>query len=84
MTIDPIVPTRTSLSLSAHESSSVEGSSLSDMDGLEVMGSVPLWVLCGLRLKRTGWRSLDSGWTVGLYRMDTDEASGIDSAFFEA
>ena len=57
---------------------------MSDMDGLEVMGSVPLWVLCGLRLKRTGWRSLDSGWTVGLYRMDTDEASGIDSAFFEA
>ena len=84
MTIDPILASRTRQSISVQGSSPEEGSSLSDMDGLEIMGSVPIWVLSGLRVEWTGWRSLDSGWTVGVYRMNADGATGIDSAFFEA
>jgi len=56
---------------------------LSDMEELEIMGSVPIWILSGLRLERTGWRSLDSGWTVGIYRMDASAESGFGEVLSE-
>lgn len=37
---------------------------------MEVLGSVPVWVLGGLRLHRKGWRHLQAGWVVGVYMMD--------------
>lgn len=37
---------------------------------MEVLGSVPIWVLSGLRLHRVGWRHLQSGWVVGVFEMD--------------
>ena len=44
--------------------------SLEDLHGMEVLGSVPVWVLGGLRLHRKGWKHLQSGWVVGVYVMD--------------
>ena len=60
-------------------------SSLTNLHGLEVMGSVPIWVLSGLRLHRVGWKHMQSGWVVGVYEMDAslidlgDETSSADS-----
>lgn len=44
--------------------------SLSDFSGMEVLGSVPIWVLSGLRLERVGHRMVSNQWPVGVYRMD--------------
>lgn len=41
----------------------------SDFHSMEVLGSVPIWVLSGLRLVRTGSRTVVTGWEVGVYRM---------------
>lgn len=56
---------------------------LADLHGMEVLGSVPVWVLGGLRLHRKGWRHLQAGWVVGVYEMDISaiaEAPDEDSA----
>lgn len=39
----------------------------------EVLGTVPIWVLAGFRLERIGWRRQDSGWSVGVYRLEEAE-----------
>lgn len=56
-------------------SSSNEDSVSSSEDSLppEVLGTVPIWVLAGFRLKRIGWRRQDSGWSVGVYRLEEAE-----------
>jgi len=41
----------------------------SDFQSMEVLGSVPVWVLSGLRLERMGSRTVATGWEVGVYRM---------------
>jgi hypothetical protein len=53
----------------------------SDFRSMEVLGSVPVWVLSGLRLERTGSRLVAAGWEVGVYRMDLAKDDGKD--FFE-
>jgi len=40
-----------------------------DFHSLEILGSVPVWGLCGLRLERLGSRRISEGWEVGVYRM---------------
>jgi hypothetical protein len=42
----------------------------SDFWNMEVLGSVPIWVLSGLRLKRTGSRRITAGWEVGVFRIN--------------
>ncbi len=44
--------------------------SFSEMHGLEILGSVPVWVLAGMRLHRVGWRHHQAGWVAGVYEMD--------------
>jgi len=53
---------------------------LAELHGMEVLGSVPVWVLSGLRMHRVGWRHLQSGWVVGVYEIDVSavDASVID------
>lgn len=54
---------------------------LSDFHSMEVLGSVPVWVLSGLRLERMGSREVSTGWNVGVYRMalvDDAESSFLD------
>jgi hypothetical protein len=46
--------------------------SLSDFQSMEVLGSVPIWVLTGLRLERTGARLVAPGWVVGVYKTEDD------------
>jgi len=43
---------------------------LADLHGMEVVGSVPIWALAGLRVHKTGWRQMQAGWVVGVYQMD--------------
>lgn len=43
---------------------------LADLHGMEVVGSVPIWALAGLRVHKTGWRQMQAGWVVGVYEMD--------------
>jgi hypothetical protein len=54
---------------------------LAELHGMEVLGSVPVWVLSGLRMHRVGWRHLQSGWVVGVYEIDVSavDASVADS-----
>ena len=51
----------------------------SDFHSMEVRGSVPIWVLSGLRLVRLGSRVVVAGLEVGVYRMgltnDDDQGS---------
>jgi|GEM_PF-4974761 len=47
-------------------------SPLSSFQSMEVLGSVPIWVLSGLRLERTGARIVAPGWAVGVYRTEDD------------
>jgi hypothetical protein len=58
--------------------------SLADMRSLEIMGSSPLWILAGLDLERIGWRSLESGTTVGIYHpigsVEADSFAGSPSS----
>jgi hypothetical protein len=49
---------------------------------LEILGSVPVWGLCGLRLERLGSRRIAEGWEVGVYRMGLAREEFRD--FFEA
>ena len=49
-----------------------------DYRSIEVLGSVPLRVLAGFRLERTGSRRAVAGWDVGVYRMDIDQDDGPD------
>jgi hypothetical protein len=37
------------------------------------MGTVPVWVLSGLRLERVGQQRLPNGWVVGVYQMEAAE-----------
>ena len=48
----------------------------SDLHGMEVLGSVPIWVLSGLRLERMGSRTVATGWEVGVYRMGLSNDHG--------
>lgn len=47
---------------------------------LEVLGSVPVWVLGGMRLERLGERTMENGWVVGVYQMDVAEYESEDSS----
>ena len=47
---------------------------------LEVLGSVPVWVLGGMRLERLGERKMPNGWVVGVYQMDVAEFDSEDSS----
>ncbi len=51
---------------------------LADLHGMEVVGSVPIWALGGLRLHKTGWRQMQPGWVVGVYQLDI---SALDPAY---
>lgn len=64
------------LSATAQNSTSpIEDPSSEPDSGLppEVLGTVPIWVLAGFRLERIGWRRQDSGWSVGVYRLEEAE-----------
>ncbi|MBK9578076.1 MAG: hypothetical protein IPK50_09345 [Fibrobacterota bacterium] len=64
------------LSVSAQNSTSSIEDPSSDADSMlppEVLGTVPIWVLAGFRLERIGWRRQDSGWSVGVYRLEEAE-----------
>jgi len=50
----------------------LQEATLSDLQRMEVLGSVPIWVLSGLRLERTGARQVAPGWAVGVYRTGED------------
>ena len=52
-----------------------------DFHSLEILGSVPVWGLTGLRLERLGIRRISEGWEVGVYRMGL--AMDGDSDFFD-
>jgi hypothetical protein len=58
--LDPVTPA--TLARELHEAT------LSDLQSMEVLGSVPIWVLSGLRLERMGERLVAPGWAVGVYR----------------
>lgn len=45
-----------------------------------VLGTVPIWVLSGLRLVRTGFGRLPNGWPVGLYSLSRPEGEREPSA----
>lgn len=45
---------------------------------LEVLGTVPVWVLGGMRLERLGERRMPNGWVVGVYQMDIAEFESED------
>jgi len=47
---------------------------------LEVLGTVPVWVLGGMRLERLGERKMPNGWVVGVYQMDIAEFDSEDSS----
>lgn len=52
------------------DSASTEPDSARD---LRIMGTVPVWVLSGLRLERVGQQRLPNGWVVGVYQMEAAE-----------
>ncbi len=66
----PQVPATSPSILQAASQPGAPALTLSDLHGMEVLGSVPVWVLGGLRLHRKGWRHLQAGWVVGVYLMD--------------
>lgn len=41
----------------------------SDVGNMEILGSVPVWALAGLRLQRVGFRLVTADWEVGVYRI---------------
>jgi len=47
---------------------------------LEVLGTVPVWVLGGMRLERLGERTMPNGWVVGVYQMDIAEFDDDDTS----
>jgi hypothetical protein len=51
---------------------------LADLHGMEVVGSVPIWALAGLRVHKTGWRQMQAGWVVGVYQMDISALPSIE------
>jgi hypothetical protein len=55
-----------------------EALSLADLHGMEVVGSVPIWALAGLRVHKAGWRQMQSGWVVGVYEMDISSLPSIE------
>ena len=52
--------------------------SLADLHGMEVVGSVPIWALAGLRVHKTGRRQMQAGWVVGVYLMDISSLQFIE------
>ncbi|HQF53962.1 MAG TPA: hypothetical protein PK208_02460 [Fibrobacteria bacterium] len=66
----PQVPTISPSILYAASQPGGPALTVADLHGMEVLGSVPVWVLGGLRLHRKGWRHLQAGWVVGVYEMD--------------
>jgi hypothetical protein len=52
---------------------------LADLHGREVVGSVPIWALAGLRVHRTGWRQMQAGWVVGVYLIDISSLEPLPS-----
>lgn len=52
-----------------------------DFHSMEVLGSVPIWVLSGLRLVRMGSRVVVAGLEVGVYRMEL--SNDDDQGFLE-
>ena len=66
----PEVPTSSPTILQAANQPGGPVLTLEDLHGMEVLGSVPVWILGGLRLHRKGWKHLQTGWVVGVYVMD--------------
>ena len=76
LTLDsnPDAPVLSSEASPQQAAPAVPALSLADLQAMEVLGSLPVWVLSGLRLKRIGWRHLQSGWVVGVFKMDVPES----------
>ncbi|MEK7391184.1 MAG: hypothetical protein AAB214_01345 [Fibrobacterota bacterium] len=66
---------------SADSPEAVSSLTLAELHGMEVLGSVPIWVLAGLRMHRVGWRHLQSGWVVGVYEIDV---SAVDASLMDS
>lgn len=58
----------------------LEGSPAEVDQVLEVLGTVPVWVLGGMRLERLGERQMPNGWVVGVYQMDIAEFDSEESS----